>query len=109
MRPSFACAGNLGSQTKAPAITFAKWWRASPRDRSSLKRKAKAMPSNSEFDLHIWKQRASSDGQDRFTIGIGDKGRIMPLCHIEPLERAVAVIRTLLEEAGVGTCDAPVS
>ena len=65
------------------------------------------MQSNSEFDLHVWKQRAEGDHEERFTIGIWDKGRIVPLCHIEPLEKTLVIIRGLLESAARPACETP--
>jgi len=58
------------------------------------------MQSNPEFDLHIWKQKAEGDRVERFTVGVWVDDRIMPLCHIQPIDDAVAVIRAALEQAG---------
>lgn len=55
---------------------------------------------NSEFDLHIWKQRAEGGRPDRYTVGVWQNGRILPLCHVQPLNNAVAAIQNALLQAG---------
>ena len=55
------------------------------------------MQQNPEFDLHVWKQMAEGQRPDRYTIGVWINGSIQPLCHIQPLEQAVAAIRSALE------------
>jgi hypothetical protein len=62
---------------------------------------------NSEFDLHIWKQRAEGERTDRYTVGVWKQGRIMPLCHIQPLDNTIAVIRRALVQAGSVCTPAP--
>ena len=62
---------------------------------------------NSEFDLHIWKQRAEGERSDRYTVGVWRQGRIMPLCHIQPLNDTIAVIRRALVQAGSVSIPAP--
>ncbi len=64
---------------------------------------------NSEFDLHIWKQRAEGEHKDRYTVGVWKQGRIMPLCHIQPLNDTIAVIRRVLVQAGSVCMPAPTS
>src|SRR5260221_2519439 len=62
---------------------------------------------NSEFDLYIWKQRAEGERKERYTVGVWRQGRIMPLCHIQPLDNTIAVIRRTLVQAGSACTPAP--
>lgn len=58
------------------------------------------MQTNPEFNLYIWKQRAEGERPDRYTVGVWADGRIKPLCHIQPIDQAIATIRAALEQAG---------
>jgi hypothetical protein len=56
--------------------------------------------SCSEFDLHIWKRAGICGRPDVYTIGVWDGQQIRSLCHIAPIEAALATLRQVLENAG---------
>jgi len=53
-----------------------------------------------EFDLHVWKKRSTDGEEDLYTIGVWDGNQIKSLCHIAPIEIALAILRNALETAG---------
>ena len=56
--------------------------------------------SHSEFDLHVWKRPGIGGRPDVYTIGVWDGQQIRSLCHIEPIDAALATLRDALETAG---------
>jgi hypothetical protein len=56
-----------------------------------------------EFDLHVWKKCGDDGEADVYIIGVWDGDQIRTLCHIEPLESALATVRRTLENAGKPT------
>lgn len=53
-----------------------------------------------ELDLHVWKRAGADDKADLYTIGVWDGDQIRSLCHNAPIERALAILRETLENAG---------
>jgi hypothetical protein len=54
--------------------------------------------ANSEFDLHVWKKPGDPD---LYTVGVwDDRYQIVSLCHIQPIDSALAAVRKVLEKAG---------
>ena len=57
-----------------------------------------ANTSHAEFDLHVWKKTSDDNKPDVYTIGVWDRGQILSVCHIEPIDAALSAIRNLLEQ-----------
>ena len=54
----------------------------------------------SEFCLHIHITPGKDERPDLFTIGLQDGMVLRGICHVQPIEGAVAALRHTLEEAG---------
>ncbi|HET6843508.1 MAG TPA: hypothetical protein VFK06_17785 [Candidatus Angelobacter sp.] len=54
----------------------------------------------SEFCFHVHITPAKDERPDLFTIGIQDGTVLRGICHVQPIEGAVAALRLTLEEAG---------
>ena len=57
-------------------------------------------PHCSEFSLHIHMTPAKGERPDLFTIGIQDGMLLRAICHVQPIEGAVAALRHTLEAVG---------
>jgi len=55
-------------------------------------------PTCSEFALHIHKISGNKEHPDLYTIGIWDGTLLRAICHIQPIECALAALRRTLEE-----------
>jgi len=61
--------------------------------------KRSELMANTEFDLHVWKKPGDPD---LYTVGVwDDRCQIVSLCHIQPIDCALAVVRKALEQAGM--------
>jgi hypothetical protein len=55
---------------------------------------------NAEFDVHVFKRRATGQQGDRYTIGVWVGTCARAICHDATLDVAIAALRQELETAG---------
>lgn len=55
---------------------------------------------NTEFDVHVFKRRASGQRGDLYTIGVWEGTCARAICHDATLDVAIAALRKELETAG---------
>lgn len=56
--------------------------------------------SSTEFDLHIFKRRASGQERGRYTIGVWESTHQRAICHDACIDCALAAVRAEMEKAG---------
>ena len=53
-----------------------------------------------EFCLHIHKTPGKDECPDLFTIGLQDGMLLRGICHVQPIEGAIAALRQTLQDVG---------
>ncbi len=56
------------------------------------------LPENLEFALHVHKVAANARRHSLYTVGVWYGCALHAVCHVEPIDRALASIRCLLEQ-----------
>jgi hypothetical protein len=54
--------------------------------------------NNSEFSLHVHRTTGPDRQTNRYTIGLWNGIVLRAICHIEPLDNALAALRLVLED-----------
>jgi hypothetical protein len=55
---------------------------------------------NPEFALHVHKKTATAGNRDLYTIGVWNGPTLHAICHVQPLDQALRVLRKILEQSG---------
>ena len=58
------------------------------------------MANNSEFSFHVHKKAGNADRPALYTVGIWEGTGLHGICHVQPIDTALAAVRRVLEEPG---------
>ncbi len=58
------------------------------------------MANNSEFSFHVHKKAGNADRPALYTVGIWEGTVLHSICHVQPIDTALAAVRRVLEEPG---------
>jgi hypothetical protein len=55
---------------------------------------------NKEFAVHFLKHPAGGRRTDRYTVAVWERQQLRAICHVAPIDRALAALRREMESAG---------
>jgi hypothetical protein len=60
---------------------------------------------NKEFAVHFLKHRAGGRRANRYTVAVWEQQQLRAICHVAPIDRALAALRREMESAGERTLE----